>query len=87
MKEIIKRSIGVQCDPVDPKKMDDDSDISDHDTVSKETAEDAYDSHAGEEPATTENDDASSVVSSLYNRRDIISTPKDLSLPISANLQ
>ncbi|CAF4527853.1 unnamed protein product, partial [Rotaria socialis] len=87
MKEIIKRSIGVQCDPVDPKKMDDDSDISDHDTVSKETAEDAYDSLAGEEPATTENDDASSVVSSLYNRRDIISTPKDLSLPISANLQ
>ncbi|CAF4844743.1 unnamed protein product, partial [Rotaria socialis] len=59
MKEIIKRSIGVQCDPVDPKKMDDDSDTSDHDTVSKETAEDAYDSHAVEEPATTENDDAS----------------------------
>ncbi|CAF2109048.1 unnamed protein product [Rotaria magnacalcarata] len=39
------------------------------------------------EPATTENDDASSVASSLYNRRDIISTPKDPSLPISANLQ
>ncbi|CAM4830844.1 unnamed protein product, partial [Rotaria magnacalcarata] len=71
MKEITKRSIGGQCDPIDPMKMDDDSDISDQDTVSGETVEDAYDSPAGEEPATTENDDASSVASSLYNRGDI----------------
>ncbi|CAF2834240.1 unnamed protein product [Rotaria sp. Silwood2] len=89
MKEITKRSIEVQCDPVDLIEMDDHSDISDSDTVAGETVGDAnaYDSPVGEEPDTTEDDDASSVASSLYNRRNFIATPEDPSLPTSANLQ
>ncbi|CAF3145525.1 unnamed protein product [Rotaria sp. Silwood2] len=81
--------IAIQRNPIAIIADENYADLSDSDTIAGEILgeEDSYDSPEGEEPGVSDNDDASSVASSIYQRRSIITTPGDLTLPISPNVQ